>query len=142
MISLRNLSYLYDMLYEQADRAIKAYKLCQFKNGMCTRDRREGGLSKNGCCSQKPCDYLGPEGCKVESLKCKTFMCEHLKYNCNVSPAFKARVRCCQMILETIENLAQKIFDVDGYTPLGYFRSKEEVLEEVRKLRRHAKKKV
>lgn len=136
MISLKSLAELYDILYEQADAVLRTHNPCQFDGDRCIRDRSDGGLSRAGCCSEKPCDHLGPNGCKVKALRCKTFLCEYLKdkpYEKIATSELKTtklKMMNCIAAMTTIEGLADKAFNKDGYTPsLGYFKSKKEVLE-------------
>lgn len=62
------LSKEYDRIYEEADALFKRYDPCQFKDGKCKSE-----VFPDGCC--EGCVYLGSNGCTIQSLGCKLFMC-------------------------------------------------------------------
>lgn len=78
-MNLEKLSIKYDRLYEKADRLFKKHNPCQFIDGLCIKNRKNGGVS-NGCCHES-CDHLGPRGCTIKSLGCKLFTCDYICEN-------------------------------------------------------------
>ena len=64
---MNNLSYLYDVLYEEASNIIKDVKLCKschYKYICCYID----GI---------PCKYLKSDGCSTNCLYCKLYLCDN-----------------------------------------------------------------
>jgi len=62
------LSELYDRLYRMAGKVLAKRRPCQ----KCAACVYHGGI-KSGCC--KGCPLLGPDGCTVQSLACKLWLC-------------------------------------------------------------------
>lgn len=77
-IDLEKLSAEYDRIYEEADRLFREYNPCQFKDGKCAKNRRDGD-TLNGCCTS--CPYLKSEGCTTKALGCKLFACGYICRN-------------------------------------------------------------
>ena len=131
MANSKSFSEIYDILYNRADSILKACNLCQFEKGECRRDRYDPlvrdeseSYRKNGCCSSDICEHLGQNGCKVKSLRCKTFVCEYLKYH----PLTREHGDCIAA-LNVLDSIALEIFNTPHYQLLGYYKSKEETLE-------------
>jgi hypothetical protein len=64
-MNLKQKIQLYDRLYKHADKLIKKHNPCKIENGKCV-------LGKP-CC--KNCRYLTKNGCSVECLMCKLYLC-------------------------------------------------------------------
>jgi hypothetical protein len=60
------LSDLYSRFYQEGSRALKTHDPCKWSNGQCA-------AGTHGCC--QGCKHLGPEGCTVEALACKLWLC-------------------------------------------------------------------
>lgn len=82
------LSDLYDDLFAIADYLIKLHKPCVLKpipkhkqhkkeNGAFVTMGCERYHYLDTCCTG--CEYLREEGCTVECLECKTYLCAHLR---------------------------------------------------------------
>jgi hypothetical protein len=56
---------LYDRLYNHADKLIKKHNPCKMKNGKCLRGKP--------CCDN--CPHLTENGCAIDCLMCKLFLC-------------------------------------------------------------------
>ena len=63
---------LYDILIALGQQTLDDYNPCDWRNGKCTRMR--SSEDDKGCCVG--CQHLGAEGCTVESLGCKLWLCE------------------------------------------------------------------
>jgi hypothetical protein len=65
---------IYDRLYAEGE---KFSHLCQIKDGKCFKP---GGPT---CCMRdgifQACERLGPDGCRIKTLKCKLWFCGPLK---------------------------------------------------------------
>ena len=74
----QRLEYVYQTLCDILDKDIEK-NICEFdKNGLCSAQRKGKCKSKiNGCCGT--CQYIGPKGCSITSLTCKTFYCSYIK---------------------------------------------------------------
>ena len=64
---IKELSDIYDDLYERGQKVIDTFNPCEVSNGKCA--------SKDGnfCCQS--CPYLGDTGCKTKSMWCKLWLC-------------------------------------------------------------------
>lgn len=73
-----NRSKMYDRLYAAADRVLKKHDPCAGCPVGCTN-----GIpvmhTKLWCCSG--CKYLGPDGCTVQALACKLWLCSKATRN-------------------------------------------------------------
>jgi len=66
----RQLSAIFDDLYDRASAVVKKYNPCKVENGTCMAGRKiETGL----CCTG--CRHLGPNGCTTKSLICRMWLC-------------------------------------------------------------------
>ena len=63
---------LYDILITLGQQILDYYNPCDWRDGKCRRMRSPGG--DKGCCAG--CEHLGAEGCTVNSLACKLWLCE------------------------------------------------------------------
>lgn len=79
----KQLEELYDSLYERGTALFKEYNPCQIEtdsSGKTTcirfRHRIRSTWVNNFCCGG--CKYVGPKGCRVKSLSCKLWICEHI----------------------------------------------------------------
>ena len=63
---------LYDVLIALGQQTLDNYNPCDWRNGKCRRMR--SSEDDEGCCVG--CQHLGDEGCTVESLGCKLWLCE------------------------------------------------------------------
>ncbi len=131
MTGIKNLSEMYDLLYEQADKVLKRHDLCQFIDGRCIRNRKtDAGMTREGCC-RHTCVHLRSDGCKTKALRCKTFLCDYLLGTKKTS-ALAAEVKCCSVALGVIESLSFRIFNKGSLNRLDYFESKEEFFRKYR----------
>ena len=64
-------SKLYDALYAEAGNLLRINNPCKWKDGKCAG-------YKDGCCGG--CAHLGPNGCTVEALACKLWLCHLIRY--------------------------------------------------------------
>jgi len=77
------LSKRYDRLFAKASKLIKEYDPCRFEGSLCKLKRGrdyfyEANIYKyNGCCGK--CSHLTKNGCSVQSLGCKLFLCETVR---------------------------------------------------------------
>jgi hypothetical protein len=69
--SLEQRSRKYDELYIRALKILDEFNPCKVENGTCIRGRN-GGC--NFCCDG--CSNLSEKGCTVQSLYCRTWLCE------------------------------------------------------------------
>jgi hypothetical protein len=69
----------FDELYAGANAVLKGHNPCQIRGGACYSMRHFPEQHKNEpfCCTG--CKHLGPEGCTVESLYCRLWICEPLE---------------------------------------------------------------
>jgi hypothetical protein len=56
---------LYDYLYKRADKLIRKHNPCEMKDGKCLRG--------SPCCDG--CNHLTADGCVIDCLMCKLFLC-------------------------------------------------------------------
>jgi hypothetical protein len=80
-LSRASLERRFDRLYEQASRLLGRHQPCAIHDGSCYSMRsdpqRHRRMKMAFCCGG--CAHLGPQGCTVESLHCKLFICEPLE---------------------------------------------------------------
>ncbi len=71
-LKLETKGQLYDILLAMGQQTLDYYNPCDWRNGNCRRMR----LSKDdkGCC--EGCEHLSPNGCTVQPLACKLWLCE------------------------------------------------------------------
>ncbi len=95
-IEIIDLSSMYDLLYKRAAQAMSLFNPCRIRAGLCLRG--------DFCCQE--CFHLGSQGCTVESLACKVWLCRK---------AAKTRGNeTCRKILETIGEIADQL-KINGY---------------------------
>lgn len=72
---MADISQIYDDLYNEAAVLLKEHSPCQItkKGKSCAGDCK---TSKGLCCHG--CKYLGPQGCTVQSLACKVWLCSSM----------------------------------------------------------------
>ena len=63
---------LYDVLFAVGQQVIDHHQPCHWKDGMCRRMRSIKG--DKGCC--EGCRHLTNDGCAVQSLACKLWLCD------------------------------------------------------------------
>lgn len=68
-----NKSDLYDVLYEQAGRLLKAGNPCNIR---IENNKKVCNGHLASCCAG--CKHLGAEGCTVEALSCKLWLCREV----------------------------------------------------------------
>jgi hypothetical protein len=56
---------LYSELYKLGEEVLKNNNPCKISNGKC--------MAGDFCC--QGCEHLGPQGCTVEALSCKLWLC-------------------------------------------------------------------
>jgi hypothetical protein len=100
------LAEIYSKLYRQGNEALKQHDPCKWSNGQCA-------AGTHGCCQE--CKHLSPQGCTVEALWCKVWLCHAVRAN-----PVNARI---VTTLDTIHNTARTLG-----VPLGIRASKEESL--------------
>lgn len=117
-MGLEKLSMKYDQLYEEADKLFKEHNPCQFKDGVCNRNRDdvesgkfrpEGNVVNNGCCGSTSCEYLTSEGCTIKALGCKLHICGYISM---ISERNKSLKEFCTKISE-VEHRACEILGCD-----------------------------
>jgi len=64
---------LYDILLAIGQQTLDYYNPCDWRNEKCRRMR--SSRNDEGCC--EVCEHLGPNGCTVQSLGCKLWLCEN-----------------------------------------------------------------
>jgi hypothetical protein len=69
--SIEERSKKYDELYARASEILNKFDPCKIANGTCAQGRDEGC---NFCCDG--CPSLSKKGCTVQSLYCRTWVCE------------------------------------------------------------------
>lgn len=69
----------FDRLYAAAEAALKGFNPCQIRGGACysMRTAPERHTEMPFCCGG--CRHLGAQGCTVESLYCRLWICEPLE---------------------------------------------------------------
>jgi hypothetical protein len=65
----KELSIIYDELYDLADRIIKKYNPCELSKNRC--------LDGKFCC--EGCKYLSKDGCTTKALFCKVWLCKNAR---------------------------------------------------------------
>jgi hypothetical protein len=80
-LSRASLEKRFDRLYAQSEQVLGKYQPCQIRDGSCysmrTDPQRHVRMKMAFCCGG--CQHLGPQGCTVESIHCKLFICEPLE---------------------------------------------------------------
>ncbi len=73
--SRAQLEAVFDRLYAAADQAMRDHDPCAVRGGQCYSMREFPELHKSMpfCCGG--CKHLGPEGCTVQSLHCRLWVC-------------------------------------------------------------------
>lgn len=64
---------LYDILLTLGQQTMDDYDPCDWRNGKCRRMR--SSKDDGGCC--EGCEHLSQQGCTVQSLACKLWLCEN-----------------------------------------------------------------
>lgn len=72
-MTIKEKKELYTILWKEARRLYAKYDLCKSKAGNTCLAYQKGIFSKPFCCHG--CKYLGPKGCKVQSLACSFCAC-------------------------------------------------------------------
>ncbi len=120
---------IFDVLWKEADRLIRLYDPCQFKDGKC----RIGAV--NGCCTggydnggqvaskkyrNRPiCKYLDEDkGCTIQCLGCKTHLCCH--------DVEDAEIKAWGKLLGGLEML--RLIAQGLHIDIGYYLIKEEAV--------------
>ena len=83
---------LYDILLALGQQALDYYNPCDWRNGKCRRMR--SSQEDGGCC--EGCEHLSQDGCTVESLACKLWLCE----------SQRSRFRECEIELKVLRQVA------------------------------------
>lgn len=91
-----HLSSMYDLLYKRASLAMKILDPCRIKAGTCLRG--------DFCC--RDCFHLGRNGCTVEALACKVWLCR----KASRTPGNET----CRRILQTLAEIAEDL-KISGY---------------------------
>ena len=63
---------LYNLLYDEYSDLLQIFNPCQFEGNKCVFNRKNNTV--NGCCNK--CAALSYMGCQVQSLGCKSILCE------------------------------------------------------------------
>ena len=81
----------FDQLYAAADEAMKREDPCKVKAGACLsmREYPENHVNEPFCCTG--CKHLGPQGCTVQSLHCRVWVCAPIDHE-NISRKLGVRV--------------------------------------------------
>lgn len=114
------LQLVYDELYTEAGEALKKHDPCQIRqdDGVVTcrdiRKRGPDGVPNTLCCGS--CKHLGPNGCTVEALSCKVWLCSTAR---SASPT-------CTKKLEAIRSRA-----MGSGMYLGFRQSKEDLFSRI-----------
>ncbi len=66
---MKELSEIYDDLYEQGQEVVDTFNPCEVNSGKCA------GKDGTFCCGG--CEYLGDAGCMTKSLRCKLWLCHN-----------------------------------------------------------------
>lgn len=72
---LTELGNLHDALYARACKVFEGTNPCQVNKKGCAGCRANFVTKQERCCGG--CKYLGPKGCTVQALYCKTWLCHH-----------------------------------------------------------------
>lgn len=76
-------SYIIDYITNYLNEDMKKNNYCDFKDGRCIANRLGKSVHKdNGCCyvyKEGLCKYLTNNGCKINCLSCKLFMCDYIE---------------------------------------------------------------
>jgi hypothetical protein len=101
----------FDRLYAAADQAMRDHDPCAVRGGQCYSMREYPELHKRMpfCCGG--CRYLGPQGCTVESLHCRLWVCGPLDW---VHIGRDGRKRTYSPLLQKLRRLT-KIADHYGF---------------------------
>lgn len=98
-VSLPN---LYDELYRRADAVLKRINPCQIENAdgyvSCVASRAGRECQGELCCSR--CNHLGVDGCRVQALACKLWLCWYVQGT--------ARGRQAAQELAVLQKVSQK----------------------------------
>ena len=68
-------AFLYDLMYEMANKYLKEYNPCKIKFDINNQPSCNG--YENMCCGD--CKYLSDKGCIVRALPCKLWLCQYLR---------------------------------------------------------------
>jgi len=120
-LSTKELSALYDRIYDIADRLIKKYNPCKIhtKNKrLCCETYPMGKerLCCTGCWDNENTDHYSFFGCTVKCLKCKTWLC--VKAETGNKLLYH---RLCKL----------QNFAFDHLPPYWYYESKEQWLKQI-----------
>jgi hypothetical protein len=95
--SLEQRSRKYGELYARASKILSEFNPCKIEDGTCIQ-RRNGGC--NFCCDG--CANLSEKGCTVESLFCRTWLCE------SAATAMKDKYTLFNKLMNQIDNEARE----------------------------------
>lgn len=71
-----------EYVYDYINKNLKILDKCNFTDGKCIGNRLCKSVhSINGCCYKrgKTCNFLTNDGCSIQSISCKLFLCEYLE---------------------------------------------------------------
>jgi hypothetical protein len=122
----------FDQLYARATVALQEHDPCQVRNGACfsMREYPENHVNEPFCCTG--CKHLKPDGCSVESLFCKLWVCAPID---NVN---KQRRRGKMAYSPLFKELAAIRLQARKYDFLIWRGTKEESLDKAEKSRKSA----
>lgn len=76
-LNIKDKSKRIEYIYDEGIKYINKYyadDLCQFENGQCIAQRKDGAGHKNGCC--RYCPIVTERGCPSSNLSCKLIYCK------------------------------------------------------------------
>lgn len=76
-LNIKNRKERIEYIYDEGVNYINKYysdDLCQFKDGQCIAQRKDGSGHKNGCC--RYCRIVTENGCPSSNLSCKLIYCK------------------------------------------------------------------
>lgn len=101
-MNIRQKIKLHDRLYRHADKLIKKHNPCEIKNGKC--------IYGEPCCTD--CEHLTKNGCSVNCLRCKLYLCRFARNNLLLS--------------RTLSRMLQKAY---RHNIVGFRQSREQVIK-------------
>ena len=76
-------SYIIDYITNYLNADMKKNNYCDFKDGKCIANRLGKSVhNENGCCyiyKEGLCKHLKNNGCSINCLSCKLFMCSYIE---------------------------------------------------------------
>jgi len=114
------IDFVYDTACDLIDEYMKDKNVCDFKDGKCFVQRRNGSTSCDGCCGPIKCKHVTGKGCSTKNISCKLFYCPSARRKAKVLGvrnidllkvlSIRQRVICLINVTSTREQILKDLY--------------------------------